>query len=301
MDDDTLRGYTFDLIAQFMGQQNILAIPRAFISILGSLDAALVLSQIIYWSDRATMKNGWFAKSYAEWEDELSLSKYQIGKAVKALKPAGIETKVKKFDGSPVVHYHVDKQVFSQWIVKKLDELGKSKNLTNQSAKTSQSSTETSAETTAKTTTKKSAQRAADENPKPFNIMKDAICTAFRWDKPTKSEWGQIQGAAKQLLDAECDPADIQSLYDFCKSECDGHSFTPLYLPSKYSTWKTHHRPKPKPVIDYSKLPDDQVPLDVLAARQGIFDDGTPATPEQIAEARRMFDDLVKAKSGNGS
>lgn len=139
------REWVAELLSAFSGQQSTLTIPRAYIDVTGSIEVALFLSQVVYWSDRTTMEDGWFAKSYAEWKDEIALSKYQVMAAVKALSEAGLETVVKKFKGAPTVHYRLGKAVFSQWIVKKLDER-KLKNLTNDSQETERSSTEITTE-----------------------------------------------------------------------------------------------------------------------------------------------------------
>jgi hypothetical protein len=144
------REWVSSLIAQFSGQHNTLTIFRPFIKMTGSIEAALLLSQIIYWSDRSTMDNGWFAKTYHEWEDELTLTKHQVMSAVKKLKGAGIKTELKKYKGAPTVHYRFDCEEFSQWIVKFFNN-PLSNNLTNDSEKTSQSSTYTTAKTTAYT------------------------------------------------------------------------------------------------------------------------------------------------------
>lgn len=142
------REWVANLLTAFAGQGNTLTIPRPYIDLTGSLEAALLLSQVVYWTDRATMDEGWFAKTYAEWEAELTLSKYQVMKAMKVLAEAGVETVVKKFDGSPTVHYRLNKVTFSQWIVEKLN-YPTLKNLTNDGEKTSRSSTEPTAEPTA--------------------------------------------------------------------------------------------------------------------------------------------------------
>src|SRR5574337_824595 len=129
-DKNPTREWVNTLVSAFSGQQNILTIPRAYIEVTGNIEDALLLSQIIYWSDRTTMDDGWFAKSYSEWQNEIALSKYQVMAAVKRLKAAGVETIVKKFNGYPTVHYRLRKLDFEQWIVKKLDER-KLRNLTN--------------------------------------------------------------------------------------------------------------------------------------------------------------------------
>lgn len=143
------REWVATLLSKFSGQENILIVPRPYIAMTGSIEAALLLSQIIYWTDRTKDSDGWIAKSYAEWEQELTLTKYQVGRAMKVLRDAGVETKVRKFKGAPTVHYRLDREIFSQWIVKKLND-PKLSFLTIDSQETSRSYTDTTAKTTAK-------------------------------------------------------------------------------------------------------------------------------------------------------
>ena len=81
-----------ELIKATSGQANILTIPRPYIEFMGSLDGGLFLSQLIYWSDRGGQDDGWFYKSYLEWEAETTLSKYEVGKQANILKEKGILT-----------------------------------------------------------------------------------------------------------------------------------------------------------------------------------------------------------------
>lgn len=111
----------FLLIRELTGQSNVLTIPRAFVEYTGTLDAALLLSQILYWSDKG--RNGWFYKTYAEWTDELVLSKYQVNKAVNILKNKGIlETKIKRANGSPTLHYKLDIGLFTDSFIRFLSQ-----------------------------------------------------------------------------------------------------------------------------------------------------------------------------------
>ena len=136
-----------DLITQFVGQSNVITVQVALIDATGSIEAALFLSQLLYWSDRGSLQDGWIAKTYKDWHEEIRLSKYQISKATNSLAEAGIETKLAKWAGAPTVHYRINREKFSQWIVKKLDNR-LSKNFTNECEETSQSYTETTTETT---------------------------------------------------------------------------------------------------------------------------------------------------------
>ena len=65
------------------------AFHRPFVTLTGSVNAALFLSQCFYWSRRcATHEDGerWFYKTQADWEDETGLSRYEQESARKALR-----------------------------------------------------------------------------------------------------------------------------------------------------------------------------------------------------------------------
>ncbi|MGD6773373.1 DnaD domain-containing protein [Staphylococcus simulans] len=142
------RDYISAIITQFSGQNNIIPIPTIYIKITEDYHTAALLNQLIYWSDRTHRKDGYFYKSYKEWEEEIFLSKYQVMRAVKKLKGMGIvETALKKANGAPTVHYKIDSKVVSQWIVKFLHN-GKLNNSTKDSEETQQSLTETTTEIT---------------------------------------------------------------------------------------------------------------------------------------------------------
>ena len=110
------------LIKSFSGMDRIITIPKIYIELTGDLNTAAFLNQVVFWSDKTSRKDGYFYKTYAEWESELCLSKYQIGNCVKKLKALEIvKTKVMKANGTPTVHYKLDYEVLQQWIVKKLN------------------------------------------------------------------------------------------------------------------------------------------------------------------------------------
>jgi len=105
----------FNLIKALAGQANILTIPRAFIKFTGSVEAALLLSQIIYWSDR-NPRGKWFYKSYKDWQDEIGLSKHKVAHATAILTTKNlVKTKVKKANGNPTLHYLFNQDAFVQW------------------------------------------------------------------------------------------------------------------------------------------------------------------------------------------
>lgn len=104
-----------DIVASFVGQANTIATPAIFKKWLSSYNTAVLLSQIIYWGDRTDDKDGWFYKSYAEWEAEIYLTERETRYAVENLEKLDlIETKLAKINGSPVKHYRLKSDVFEQ-------------------------------------------------------------------------------------------------------------------------------------------------------------------------------------------
>lgn len=96
-----------ELIRSLAGQYNTLTIQRPYIKFTGSIEGGLLLSQIIYWSDRTNNEDGWFYKTFAAWEEEICIKQRAVSKFVQAWKEYGfLETKVKRIgDGTPVTHY----------------------------------------------------------------------------------------------------------------------------------------------------------------------------------------------------
>jgi len=131
----------FDVIQQLTGQRNLLTIPRTLIQYTGDIQSALLLSQLIYWSDRSN-NDGWIFKTYKEWEDEIFLSEYEVRKSRKHLENIGIlETKIKKANGNPTVHYKVNINIFLDSFLKNLKERNL-KNSINESLNTKETLTE---------------------------------------------------------------------------------------------------------------------------------------------------------------
>jgi hypothetical protein len=158
------------------GQDNTITVHRPFVEFTGTLEAAMMLSQLLYWTPRATIPGGWVAKSDKDWEKELCLSRYSNRGAAKVLKSMGvIETKLKKFNNAPTTHYRIIwKSLEKKWVewikvglseIEQTDCLKSNKRIVrnrtihclksnNPLSENGQSLTETTPETTAEITTK---------------------------------------------------------------------------------------------------------------------------------------------------
>ncbi len=151
-----------EVIRSLSGQQNWLSMPRPYIDVMGSLEGGLMLSQMIYWSNKGSRADGYFWKSYKSWKEETSLSKYQVSKQVKIMKENKfLETKVVKVAGVPTLHYRFDFDTFQKWIVKKLH-YRKSSNLTIQESEKTSLSNNTS--NTTKTTAATQKTKTKDKS-----------------------------------------------------------------------------------------------------------------------------------------
>lgn len=87
----------------------LLLAPRELTRITGSIESSLLLSQILYWSDRTENDEGWIYKTYQEWHEEIGLKICRIKTARENLESMGIiSTKVKKtYRGVPTIHYRL--------------------------------------------------------------------------------------------------------------------------------------------------------------------------------------------------
>ena len=113
----------FETIKNIVGQANILTIPRVFIDMLGDIETALFLSQVIYWSDRGSSLAVGFIRLIRNGSGSWGLNEYKIRKAKKKLEELGIlQTKIKKADGNPTVHYKLLIKPFEDWFLKNLKE-----------------------------------------------------------------------------------------------------------------------------------------------------------------------------------
>lgn len=98
------------LVGGFLSRQQILqilappiAFQRCLVPITGSVNAALLLSQAIYWTSRTSDPDGWFYKSQKDWEEETALTRSEQEIARKQLKATGFWQE--KLKGVPATLY----------------------------------------------------------------------------------------------------------------------------------------------------------------------------------------------------
>jgi hypothetical protein len=154
-----------NLLVMMAGQNNVITVRRPFVNFTGTLERAMMLDQLLYWTSRSVM-SGWVAKSDEEFQEELCLSRYSIRAAAAGLKKMNlIETDVRKFGGSPTQHYRVRMdELVSQWeaFVSRLSEIEQTDYLKSDNPGLS-GIEQTLTETTTETTKLKEEERAAQK------------------------------------------------------------------------------------------------------------------------------------------
>lgn len=141
------------LVTKFSGQHNTFTVPKIFVKLTGDFTTAILLNQIVFYSDKSKRTDGFFYKTYKEWEEEVCLTERQVRYSANKLKKMGlIETKLKRANGAPTVHYklHYDKLVESILTKCQIPSL---QNVGIHSDKVSETLTETTTENTTETTT----------------------------------------------------------------------------------------------------------------------------------------------------
>jgi hypothetical protein len=58
-----------------------IAFHRVFVTLTGSVKAAILLSQAMYWQSRATQKDGWWYKTAEDWQEETGLTRREQERA----------------------------------------------------------------------------------------------------------------------------------------------------------------------------------------------------------------------------
>lgn len=225
----------FNLITAFSGQANTIAVPRLLCQFAGSLEGGTLLSQMLYWSDRGEDPDGWFFKSYVEWADEVFLTEYQVRKLTKQFEEAGIlETKLKKANGSPTLHYRIKMAEFSESILKFLRNQDSLK-FKNPSLKNEETLTKTTTKTTTISRVAPAApsvggeevrneKRPKPEKPPPETPEETAILDAFTAAKARHEPGGVVDRArarppARALVAAGWHPDQITEFFDQLKQE----------------------------------------------------------------------------------
>lgn len=215
------------IISQISGQENIVVVPKLFIKLTGDLTTAVLLNQIVFYSDKSKRTDGYFYKSHKEWQEEICLTKRQVSYSTAKLKEMGlVNTKLMKANGAPTLHYKLDYDKLVDWIVTNCNN-GKSQNVTMDSNNLSQSLTEN---TTENTTKNNICAAKADTKKKP---KKNSYSDDFEeiWSiYPKKRNKPKAYQRYKEALDKNHSHDDIKYGITCYAKECDRNNTELTYI-----------------------------------------------------------------------
>nr|HAF4307108.1 replication protein 15 [Salmonella enterica] len=106
----------FEIVQSMSGQGNSITIPCPYLDFFaGDQQAhllAAILNQLVFWSGKSELSDGWFYKSYESIAREIhAVTKDQVRKAIGKLEvsylPGIIETSTRKVNGAPTRHYRI--------------------------------------------------------------------------------------------------------------------------------------------------------------------------------------------------
>ncbi len=149
-----------------------IAYHRVFVTLVGSVKGAIMLSQAMYWQNRAKQTDGWWYKTAQEWEDETGLTRREQEKARKDCEKF-LETDLR--DSPARLYWRVNDDVLMAALFVQKGETSFDKRVKLVSTKRENSNRK--AETTTETTAKDSAAVAA---PPPGELRKHQAIQAYR-------------------------------------------------------------------------------------------------------------------------
>ena len=160
------------LISAFSGNDRTLTIPVIYIELTGDMQTAALLNQIVFWSDKSKRNDGFFYKTYTEWEGEVHLSEYQIRRSAKVLEKLGfIEMKLKRANGSPTLHYKLNFSKLSVSILEFIKNRNGT-NLRNESEETQETLTvDYTVDYTVKKKTARNSAKAKYDETSPYILL----------------------------------------------------------------------------------------------------------------------------------
>ncbi|MBN1857119.1 MAG: hypothetical protein JW846_09225 [Dehalococcoidia bacterium] len=98
-------------------QERVFALPQNYLFLTGDANSALLLSQLVYWSERTTDPEGWVFKSLPDWGRELNLHRRTLEHARRRLMQLGlIETSIKQAYRCPTTHYRICRETLEHSI-----------------------------------------------------------------------------------------------------------------------------------------------------------------------------------------
>ena len=127
----------FEVMQAMSGQGNCITIPVPYIDFFaGDRQAhllAAILNQLVFWSGKSHLHDGWFYKAHEELAIEVrAISEDSIRRAmdriIKEYLPDAIEQKLRQVGGTPKKHYRIKEEIFLSKIFPQLSDSAQAPN-----------------------------------------------------------------------------------------------------------------------------------------------------------------------------
>lgn len=108
----------FEIVQSMSGQGNSITIPCPYGFFAGDRQQhllAAILNQLVFWSGKSHLENGWFYKEHAVIAAEVRASSEDVirkamSKIISQYLPGVIEEKKRKVNGTPKMHYRINEE-----------------------------------------------------------------------------------------------------------------------------------------------------------------------------------------------
>lgn len=198
-----------------------ISFQRVFVELTGSVTGALLLSQAVYWQQRCKSEDGWWWKTFEDWQEETGLTKNELLGARKAcaeylsFKAAGIPCRSHWRVNAEAIDNQV-RLLEEQTSTPETGELGIA--VTGKPASQFAEKRLTTKEETSKETTEALALKSETEQPQKQKSQKreftDLWCAEFKkkhgW--AYKFQHAKDGQAADRLLSTGMDPTDLMCI-----------------------------------------------------------------------------------------
>ncbi|TCL06864.1 replication protein 15 [Sodalis ligni] len=126
----------FDVIKSMSGQGNSITIPVPYVDFFAGDQQphvlGAILNQLVFWSGKSDLNDGWFYKEHAELASEIhGVSPHQVYRLVKKIRhllPGVIEVEQRQVNGTKKTHYRIDGEALIGLIFPELQGITESRN-----------------------------------------------------------------------------------------------------------------------------------------------------------------------------
>jgi len=243
--------YSNAVLAGTHGTGRGIMVSQALVIILGA-DAAIIMSQILYWSSRKN--GGWFYKSDADWQAELGFGRHVVRRCIHgskdapnkiALKDFGVDVQVRKANNTPTTYYRVNYDKLERSLASYHDilvergfidpvqalpddnpivrnpDIPYTESVQSPVGNPDNPLTYSTTESNTHTAPDKPS-RADGKKPTHQQMIAQAVVDAIGISNPTRSEWSRAAKVGKELEEAGVAAEDFGALVQFVRNQAAG-------------------------------------------------------------------------------